>query len=197
MRVPNEPTGEPGGPFAELLRLQANFQTRLVEDTLRYLRQLQGVLGPLAPGTVVVPNGEVELVGEAQPDGTVSLRLEVENRQRVHCVTTPMLTPLVGSGGATWYPSAEVHPVSLLLAPDDVAEITVDVAVPSVLPSGTYFGGLILQGFRDGSVSVRIVVSNPEEHDGTRGDDAEPVVEPTEQKRSSRAPRPDRRKSSS
>lgn len=197
MRVPNESAGEPGGPFAELLRLQASFQARLVEDTLRYLRQLQGVLGPLAPGTVVVPNGEVELVGEAPPDGTVTLRLEVENRQRVHCVATPMLTPLVESGGATWYPSAEAHPASLLLAPDDVAEITVDVAVPSVLPSGTYFGGLILQGFRDGSVPVRIVVSSPDEHVRTRADDAEAVAEPTKQRRSSGGSPPDRRNSSS
>jgi len=53
-RVSNDSEGS-SGPFSELLRLQSDFQARLTEETLRYLRRLQGTLGPTAPGTVVKP----------------------------------------------------------------------------------------------------------------------------------------------
>ena len=63
MRVSNDPErgGGPSGAFAEMFRLQAEFQSRLAEETLRYLRRLQGAVVPSAPGTVVVPAADSAL----------------------------------------------------------------------------------------------------------------------------------------
>ena len=63
MRVSNGT--EPGdGGFAGLLQLQAEFQARLSEETLRYVRRLQGVLeGSVASGVTGQASGrQVPLV---------------------------------------------------------------------------------------------------------------------------------------
>jgi hypothetical protein len=150
-----------GGPFAELLRLQTEFQARLTEETLRYMRRLQGAAGPSVPGTVVLADAAVRLDAAAAPGESVELRLEVENRQRMHCAVTPALSPLLDSAGATWFPAAETLPPSLLLAPGEVANLTVSVKLPSTLPAGTYRGALLLQGFRDRGVPVSIQATEP------------------------------------
>lgn len=161
MRFGNDPGEGMGGAFADLLRLQADFQTRVAEETLRYLRRLQGAAAPAVPGTVVMPDGEVELAASAAPGTAAPLRLEVENRQRVYCMVTPMLAPLVSATGVTWFPSAVPNPASALIAPSESREIAIDVPLPTELPAGVYRGALILQGFRLGGIPVRIEVAPP------------------------------------
>jgi hypothetical protein len=163
VRIPNEPDEEPGGPFSQLLRLQTDFYTRLTEETLRYLRRLQGAAAPAVPGTVLMPGGEIELSASGSPDTSIELDLEVENRQRVHCVVTPMLSPMVGPTGVTWFPAAEATPPSLLLAPTEVATLLVKVPLPANIPPGAYHGALLLQGFREGTIAVTVTVIGEEE----------------------------------
>src|SRR3982074_1688356 len=80
MRISNEPGEASGGPWADLLRLQSEFQARLGSEPPRTLRRLQGALGPAAPGTVVVPDPEQELTATGLPGAVLELTLEVENR---------------------------------------------------------------------------------------------------------------------
>lgn len=82
-----------------------------------------------------------------------------ENRQRVHCVVTPALSPLLDDAGTTWFPAAESSPPALLLAPGEVSSIAVQVELPNELPHRTYRGALLLQGFRHGGVPVAIAVT--------------------------------------
>jgi len=168
VRVPNEPESRPSGAFAELFRLQTEFQARLAEETLRYFRRLQGAAAPAAPGTVLVPDAGTELQASGAPGGVVALRLEAENRQRVHCTVAPVMTPLVDASGATWFAAADPSPTSALLAPGEVRTLVVDLPVPRELPPGEYRGALLLQGFRDGAVPVTVSVRS----DSTRAKSA-------------------------
>jgi hypothetical protein len=161
MRVASDPPDEQRGPFGELLRLQSEFQARLADETMRYLRRLQGAFAPAAPGTVVVADGDGALTAVGVPGERVRLELEAENRQRVHSVVTPMLTPLVERGGTTWFPAGDTAPASMLLGPGEVGVVAVELAVPAELPPGTYRGALVLQGFREGGVPVAIEVPGP------------------------------------
>jgi hypothetical protein len=156
MRVESDPPDEQRGPLSELLRLQSEFQARLADETLRYLRRLQGAFAPAAPGTVVRPDGDGELRAAGRPGQRVTLRLEAENRQRVHCLVTPMLTPLVARTGTTWFPAADPSPAATLLAPGEVGTVTVELVLPAELPADVYKGALVLQGFREGGVPVTI-----------------------------------------
>lgn len=162
MRVSNDPAGGEGasGPFAELFRLQAELQARLTEETLRYLRRLQGTFGPAAPGTVVLPSGDLELAASGMPGGAAELRLEVENLQRVHCVLTPLLSPLVSPPGATWFPEVEPAPGSRLLAPGESETLVLALRIPAELPPERYRGALLLQGFRQGAIPVVVTVES-------------------------------------
>ena len=163
MRISNEGPREGFGQFGELLRAQAEFQARLAEETFRYLRKLQGMLEPHAPGTVVQPTGDDQVRAEGSPGETVELRLEIENRQRVHCVARPALTPLAGPEGSTWFAAAQPVPESALLAPDERCRLVIRVPLPAVMPPGTYRGSLVLQGFRDGALPVAVDVVAAEE----------------------------------
>jgi hypothetical protein len=167
VRVPNEPEGEAASAFGELLRIQGEFQTRLAEEALKYLHRLQGTAMPAAPGTVMVPGASAGLRAAGRPGESVELRLEVENRQRVHCSLAPTLTPLVSASGTTWFPAAEPSPVITLVAPGEVAPVLIRLPLPSNLPAGTYNGALVLQGFREGAVAVTVVVGD--EADGGGG----------------------------
>ncbi|MEO8451711.1 MAG: hypothetical protein ABI647_18105 [Gemmatimonadota bacterium] len=160
MRVSNEPGG-PTGAFAEMFRLQADFQARLAEETLRYLRRLQGSVMPAAPGTVVMPGQELELRAAAEPGAKAELGVEVENLQRVHCMVTPQLTPLVSAAGVTWFPATDPATASRLIAPNVIERLTVSVAIPQELPIGEYRGALLLQGFRKNSLPVVVSVGAP------------------------------------
>ena len=160
MRVSNEPgsVSGPTGAFAEMFRLQSEFQARLAEETLRYLRRLQGAVVPAAPGTVVLPDGTRELRGEGWPGGEADLSLEVENLQRVHCMVTPQLTPLVSAAGVTWFPGTRSGTDARLVAPNAVERVSIAIGIPAELPGGEYRGALVLQGFRSSSLPVRINV---------------------------------------
>ncbi|HEY6292711.1 MAG TPA: hypothetical protein VI455_14270 [Terriglobia bacterium] len=158
MRVPNEP-GEPKGSFYEFLQLQNDFYGRLAEETMKYLRRLQAAGAPATPGTVLLPDGSVELRGSGTPGASVEFRLEVENRQRVHCMVTPMLSPLVDASGTTWFPAARLQPPSKLLAPEEVGELVIAIPLPADVPAGTYRGALLLQGFREGAIAVAVTVA--------------------------------------
>jgi hypothetical protein len=158
VRVPNDPAGSPGNPLSELVRLQTEFQARLAEETIAYLRRLQGAAAPASPGTVVMPDGDETLQAAAKPGGSATLELEVENRQRVHCMVTPALGQLVAASGVTWMPSVVASPPSLLVAPEQVAGLSLAVTVPPELPPDTYRGMLVLQGFRQGGIPVAVAV---------------------------------------
>jgi hypothetical protein len=154
--------GEAQGPIHDLLRLQTDFQQRLASETLRYLRQLQGLVGPTVPGTLVMPDVDFELVGHGQPASQLKLAVALENRQRVHSLVSPSLSPLVSDAGATWFVEAEVTPVSVLLASGETATASITITAPEGLPSGTYRGALLLHGYERGALPVRIVIEAPE-----------------------------------
>ena len=179
MRVSNEPGGPAGptGAFAEMFRLQADFQARLAEETLRYLRRLQGAVVPAAPGTVVMPGQDSELRATATPGAQAELTLEVENLQRVHCMVTPQLTPLVAATGVTWFPSVESATASKLVPPGAVEVLRIGIAVPPELPHGEYRGALLLQGFRQNSLPVVVTVrgASPEKPITTKPGPAKPT----------------------
>jgi hypothetical protein len=158
MRVRNDSEESSSGTYAEIIRLQSEFYTRLTDETLKYLRRLQTTSMPAAPGTVVMPEGDAALHASGASGETVALQLEIENRQRVHCVVTPMLSPLVHASGATWFPAADFERTSVLIAPEQVETLSVKVSVPPKAPAGTFRGMLLLQGFQDNAIPVAIDV---------------------------------------
>lgn len=133
-----------------------------MEETTRYLRRLQGVFEPRAPGTVLLPGAETLVSAPSAAGGTVELNVEVENRQRVHTMVTPSVTPLVESNGTTFFPAAEFSPPSRLLAPGEVTMLTLRIPLPAELTPGIYRGMLVLQGFREGGVPLAVEVSVPQ-----------------------------------
>jgi hypothetical protein len=159
VKISNDPAGDgPGGSFNEFLRLQTEFQARLLEETVSYLRRLQAAAAPSSPGTVVRPAGDEIVEGAGAPGERIELRLEIENRQRVHCMVTPLLSALVSADGVQWSPELELSMPSLLVAPGDVPVLALGVQLPSQLPAGTYRGTLTLQGFRGSALPVAITV---------------------------------------
>src|SRR5262245_36576701 len=161
-RVSNETGGGgQGGVFGELVRLQTEFQARLAEETLQYLRRLQGAAAPATPGTVLLPDEGTLLRGSGSRGSVVELSLEIENRQRVHCLVSPLLGPLVNPDGVTWFPEVEALPSTALVPPGEARQQRLRVVVPIEIPFATYRGALLLQGFGDGAVPVAIEVPEP------------------------------------
>jgi hypothetical protein len=161
MKVSNEsekPGG--GGAFAEFLRLQTDFQARLADETLRYLRRLQGAVGPSSPGTIVLPADELEIAASATPGRPVTLALEIENLQRAHCVVTPQITPFLAANGTVWIPTIAEGGGSHLIPPGRAQNLPLSLAVPPELPAGIYRAALLLQGFRDGAIAVKVTVGD-------------------------------------
>jgi hypothetical protein len=146
---------------AEFLRLQTEFQARLADETLRYLRSLQSALGPASPGTVVRADPETTLEGSACPGGRGELALKIENRQAAHCVVTPALSPLTEPSGTTWFPELDSWPLSTLIPPGETRELELVVRVPPQLPVATYRGALFLQGLRWHGVPVVLTIKRP------------------------------------
>jgi hypothetical protein len=147
------------GPFADMLRLQTEFQARLGEETIRYLRRLQGALGPAAPGTIVLGEKGGDLSAQGAPGAAAELHVELENLQRVHCVLTAHLTPLVSEAGTTWFPASDVGAAFRILAPGAAETLTLQLQIPLALPPGTYRGALMLLGFREGALAVTVHVA--------------------------------------
>jgi hypothetical protein len=158
VRVFNEPESETAGAFGEFIQLQTEFHARLAEETLKYLRRVQGAAIPTSPGTVILPNGVSELRTTASPGTLAELKLEIENRQKVHCVVTPMLSPLVETSGVTWFPAVEMAPAMILLPPDQIANLVIRIALPVDIPAGIYRGTLLLLGFTTGGMAVTVEV---------------------------------------
>lgn len=161
MHIPNDSDSTARGVFGDLLRLQTEFQARLAEETIRYLRRLQGSGMPAAPGTVLHHDNATELKATGAPGSSTALRLELENRQRVHSIVTPLLEPLVEASGITWFPAVEASPGSTLVPPGETRPVELAVQIPGDLPPGIYRGALVLQGFRDGAVPVALTVEAP------------------------------------
>ena len=143
-------------------RLQTDFQQRLASETLRYLRQLQGLVGPTVPGTLVLPDAGLELQADVHPGATLTIEVMLENRQRVHTLVSSSLSPLVSERGVTWFVDAQIDPASVLLASGDVRTLTLTVAAPVQTPPGVYRGALLLHGFERGALPVRITVAAAE-----------------------------------
>jgi hypothetical protein len=168
MQLSNEGSAGDGG-LPHLLLLQSEYQAALTTETLKYLRGVQAAFSPRPPGTIVQANG-VRLTGAGCAGGYVGMRLDIGNRQRVHASVSPAVTPLVNDEGCTWYPSAELEPVAILLGPDDTQSLSITLALPEDLPAGTYRGSLVLLGFIPEGVPIAISV------DRTPGEVDAPVV---------------------
>jgi hypothetical protein len=147
-------------PISEWIRVQADFQARLTNETFRYLRRLQGAVAPVTPGTVVLPEERFDLNARAVPGGTFEITLEVKNYQRVHAVASPGIDPLVSSSGTTWYPEVDFLPEFSLIGPDQTVEFQVRVSVPPNLPTGNYMGVLSLRGLRQQVFRFSVEVSS-------------------------------------
>ena len=173
MQISNEePPGD--GAWSQLIRLQSEYQARLAEETIKYLRGLQAAFIPRAPGTIVQPNG-ARLTGSAAAGGSVTLHAEIENRQRVHTPVSPAVTPLVSDDGRTWYPVAELEPVAMLIGPDETSELSITLQLPDELAPGTFRGALVLQGFLVEGVPLEItVIAPPDQPDTADRDETQP-----------------------
>lgn len=169
VRIIHSPTDEPErNPGAEVFALQQDFQARLADETLRYLRSLRGLLGPASPGTVLRPQPDLVLRGQGAPGDVAEITFEVDNRQRVHAIATPMLTPLVRADGTTWFPDAVAVPASALVAPGAVGQFRLLVNVPAEAEAGRYDGALVLLGMRGAAVQVSFIVSPAKGRGGRR-----------------------------
>ncbi|MEU9918983.1 hypothetical protein [Streptomyces sp. NPDC051001] len=170
--------GEGGGPqtpLSELLRLQAEFQMRITDESLRYLRGLQGVFAPYPPGTVLqAVDEEFGLVATGAPGATVDLVVEVENRQRVHSVVSAALTPLTGPDTTTWFPATESSPRPTVLAPEARSVLRIQLPLPAELPPGTFRGLVVLQGVGEGGIPLTVNVTQKKTEENATEEKATP-----------------------
>ena len=154
-----EPPHGAGDALSEILRLQTEFQGRMVDETLRYLRRVQGMFEPHSPGTVLRPDAPNTLAVTAPLGGRAQVQLDVENRQRVHTALAAVLTPLVGDDGTTWFVDADARPAFRLLAPAEQARVTVRLRVPGDVPPGLYRGLVTLRGLHPAGVPLVVTVT--------------------------------------
>ena len=150
-------TGQPS-PFEELIKLQNTFQQSLSQATMNYLRKLQNLVGPVTPGTVVQQIDQGALGLTLAPGGKASATIKAENRQRVHTMVTPMLSPLTSDTGTTWFPEAVFTPPMALLATDETQEYELLLLAPKDIPKGIYRGAVLLYGCADGVIPVEVTV---------------------------------------
>lgn len=155
----HDPGSTPSSPFEELMKLQSAFQQSLSQATMQYLRQLQGIVGPVTPGTVVqhVDGAGVDL--KLHPGAQAKASVNVENRQRVHSMVTPMITPLVSDTGATWFAQTSFSPPTALLATDEMLEFGLVLDAPANMPVGVYRGAVLIYGCSDGVVPLEVTVA--------------------------------------
>jgi hypothetical protein len=158
MRVSN--SGSEQSHLDQLTQFQVDFQTRLAEETMRYLRRFQAMFEPHAPGTAVRSNAAT-LEATATIGEAVEMRLDIENCQRVHTSLTIALTPLVVAGRTAWFPATTITPATRLISPGETAEVLIRIALPDELTPGTYRGLAILQGFHAPGIPVSIKATEP------------------------------------
>ena len=164
VRVANDPTGRGvSGASSDLLRLQTEFQARLAEETLDLPAPAPGGRGAGGARARWSCRTAAEmLTAPACPGTTVELALEIENRQRVHAVVTPMLGPLVSADGRDVVPRRRRRRRRRRSSrPSRSRALSLAVPLPPELPPGTYRGALVLQGFRDGGIPVAVEVPAP------------------------------------
>ncbi|NOD88204.1 MULTISPECIES: hypothetical protein [unclassified Ruegeria] len=149
----------PSSPFEELIKLQSAFQQSLSQATMQYLRQLQGIVGPVTPGTVVHQVDGAGVALKLRPGGQANASVNVENRQRVHSMVTPMITPLVSDTGATWFAQTAFTPPTALLATDEVLDFALVLEAPKDMPLGVYRGAVLIYGCSDGVVPLEVTVA--------------------------------------
>lgn len=149
----------PSSPFEELMKLQSAFQQSLSQATMQYLRQLQGIVGPVTPGTVVQQVEGAGVTLKLRPGGQAKASVNVENRQRVHSMVTPMITPLVSDTGATWFAQTAFTPPTALLATDEALEFALVLEAPKDMPVGVYRGAVLIYGCSDGVVPLEVTVA--------------------------------------
>jgi hypothetical protein len=183
MAVIDSGAGQQTNPLEELLRLQGNFHHNLEQATISYLRQLQGMTGPVVPGTMVDVLDSEGVSAAVAPGGTAHFEISVENRQRVHTLVTPMLSLLVADSGTTWFPNVETFPTSKLLATDESCVFTFTIEAPRDAPSGVYRGACLLYGCIKGVVPVAVTVGRRASASKKR------KSAPTRKKQSRRSPR--------
>lgn len=155
----HDPGSTPSSPFEELMKLQSAFQQSLSQATMQYLRQLQGIVGPVTPGTVVQQVEGATIDVKMKPGGQAKASVNVENRQRVHSMVTPMITPLVSDTGATWFAQAAFTPPTALLATDEVLEFSLVLDTPPDMPVGVYRGAVLIYGCGEGVVPLEVTVA--------------------------------------
>ncbi|GEM_PF-6126227 len=144
--------------FKEMLNLQSEYQMRVSDESLRYLRRLQGIAAPATPGTVVIPKKGTLLSGSGSFGKPIEINLEIENIQKSYSYILPMLTPLISPSGVTWYAIADYLPANLLIPPNSSKSLRVILDVPSDLPSDVYHGSLTLEGFLKGALPVAVTI---------------------------------------
>lgn len=157
-RVQSENTAS-SGLLSELVRLQAEFQNRVTDELLQYLRRLHGAVAPAVPGTVLKRDEGLTVSASGRPGERVILQLELENLQRVHCLVSAAPTPLVSEAGTVWYPQLDLASCTKLVAPDEVAILSLALELPMELPIGVYRGAVQLHGFRSAAVPVAVQVN--------------------------------------
>jgi hypothetical protein len=145
----------PEAPFSELVRLQMDFQARLAEETLRYMRRIQASALPITPSTVVRADPSRPPYKCAAGDA-ITIAERLENRQRVHAIVTVGLTPLVSDDGTTWF--AQTEPTTAIVPPGEVESVEFRFDVPVELPAGIYRGALLLTGLVGSTVPIAILV---------------------------------------
>jgi hypothetical protein len=148
----------PEAPFSELVRLQMDFQARLAEETLRYVRRIQASALPITPSTVVRADPDRPALHCVAGDA-ITVTEPLENRQRVHAIVTAALTPLVSDDGTTWF--AQTEPTTAIVPPGEDGRIEFRFNVPSELPRGTYRGALVLAGLEGAALPITIEVARP------------------------------------
>ena len=170
-------------PIAQILKAQYEYQTKSLEEYMKYLSVLQGTIGPYAPGTIMTPSPDLELEAASTPGTTVELTLKVENKQFAYSVVSPVMTPFITESGITWFPDVEFSPVSMLLAPQETKKIVIKIKLPTELSPNLFHGSLLLIGFRFGGIPVKIRVKEEE----TQPPAKEPTENLTQKKRANTA----------
>ena len=153
-----ENSNQAPNPFEEMLKLQSKFQESLTQATMSYLRQLQGVVGPVVPGTLVDLTETEGVFVTVAPGKSISFDIEIENRQRVHSLITPMLSPLVNDTGVTWIPEVSTVPASKLLATNETGTFKFDLKAPTQTPVGVFRGACLIYGCTRGVVPLMVTV---------------------------------------
>ncbi len=160
MKISNHDNGDgQASAFSRIAQLQGELQSRLLEETMKYVQKLRAPLAPSAPGTVLRPFEGLELEAEAEAGGEFVFSVSLENRQRAHTMVAPYVTCMLREDGTAWYPERLPPLGSVLIPPRGSEEVEVRLGVPAELPPGEYRGALILLGFRENAIPLRVVIS--------------------------------------